>query len=263
MLLSFEMPWARLMGSGGRPRRDDAGDGDEDGDDVTEPLLGAGSPPPQWDPASMTELLGSTRFTELSARLLVALDVARNPLAVNWCLDAGVRHGHVCVLYLVTRNVLKHGCGRVPSCDDVTAGMTCALLLLLRVAQDVHACHVDMAKHGLGYVYVSIRDKVWGWVARLNTASLPSITDVLARIDPWIATTATTLPSPVWATAFRVSTFGATFRWGNPIDGDTLAFQRCKTLQATRAAVANNFTAYVRAQHAWSTVFKADLIELV
>ncbi len=217
---------------------------------------------PAWNVASITEQLNSQQYQEVMTQLKVALDDYRDNRTVNWCVDQGYRKGHVCVLYLLTRNFLKFTSGRVATTNEQGFALLCAVLLLLRVAQDVHSCEIDMAKHGLEFVFKALRDKLGSWVYAQNPWSMPTVQKVVDELDKWVLGVQDGLPLPVWATAFGVSTFGWTFTWGNPVEADTAAFQRCQGIRATRTSVAHAFVQHMRTLTTWDAVFKADLADL-
>ena len=203
---------------------------------------GAVPAPPQWDEA-------------------MYLDTLRDPRAMDWCLDYGYERGNACVLYKVVRNTLKYRSqGRVPTMADVAFAMTCAVLLLLRTAQDVVCAHHDMAKAGLPFVYTAIRDKMWMWVQQWPVDVLPAVDTVVNDVEEWAAAVpAAELPLPVWVTAFSTSTFGNTFTWGQPSTHDIHAFQRCAGVPTTRSSVTPVFVAFMRHAGTWQRVFTTSL----
>ena len=184
--------------------------------------------PPQWDEAMLVSSLCRHDYEALTTRLDLYLDTLRDPRAMDWCLDYGYERGNACVLYKVVRNTLKYRSqGRVPTMADVAFAMTCAVLLLLRTAQDVVCAHHDMAKAGLPFVYTAVP--------------------------------AAELPLPVWVTAFSTSTFGNTFTWGQPSTHDIHAFQRCAGVPTTRSSVTPVFVAFMRHAGTWQRVFTTSL----
>jgi hypothetical protein len=231
-------------------------------------------------PQRLTESLAANRFQEVMDALYVCVDTARDPHAVDWCLANGYTHGHVCALYKLTRNYLKHQTGRVPCTSDADFGAHCALLLLLRTMQDVEVSERNLAKPRMEAVYRAIRDKARQWVAAFPAAALPPLPAACARLTDWVRradtaaaespcpaglehASAAGLPSPVWTTCFARSTLGATFAWGTPSALDVTAFDLCTGVVATRRAVAAAFVRAVAAQDSWDAVFALERVAVV
>lgn len=185
------------------------------------------------------------------------MDGQRDDDTVDWCLEEGFKNGHVCVLYRVARN-LTFPCGRTPSKDETRFALTCVLLLLLRVAQDVQCCKLDLDKSGLDFVYDAVRGKARTWVGNLNQRRLPPVGDVADGLRRWAAAPRTGLPLPAWPTAFSVRLVN-TFVWGSPTDSVVDCCRRNLRLADTRAEVTKAFLAFLGAQTTWDDVLRGDL----
>jgi hypothetical protein len=205
--------------------------------------------------------LGCHDYAKVAAALDVAIDSARNPRAIQWCIEQGLAKGHVLALYRVARNLLKYQCGRVPTPKEVSSGVTAAVILVIRCAQDVVACRDDMAKSGLESVFTVVRDKVRQWVAALPVTDFLVLEAIHHEVAQWFGDEAVagTLPSPVWVTGFGVPMLGWTFTWGNPAMTDVTAFSRCQGIRDTRAAVSTKWLTHLRDTPTLDAFFAIDL----
>jgi hypothetical protein len=225
--------------------------------------------------AALTSLLHDYEFAAVAKLLVEELDTTRSSQAVDWCTEFGVGAGHVLPLYYSVRNVLKwRDSGQVPTTEALFASVTSAVVLLVRVAQDVAACHRDLAKSGREFVYMAVRAKLWRWARQWRPTVLPRVADVVAAVETWFqaynatsssstSSTSTptptptpTLPLPVWAVAFGVSwPSQTTFTWGTPSVADRDAFLRNTTIASTRAHVLHNALGALRTMQTWEAVF--------
>lgn len=211
--------------------------------------------------SDLDALLGHNDWPALKTELVRWMDGAREPRAVNWCVERGYRQGHVLPLYMLVRNLLSfHDRGAVPLVETVTFGLRCALLLLLRVTQDVHACMLDMAKTDVEGVFTAFRGKLAKWVSAWDSRSLSAVGATAGEVEAW-SRARVQLPLPTWATEFRVTCL-TTFSFGAPSKKDTEAFQRNRTIDSTREQVARAFLSYVRTCASWDKVFVADIVDL-
>lgn len=217
-----------------------------------------------WDEAALAAQLAAHQYGEVMATVTTFMETRRDPRAVDWAIRTGYKEHCVPVLYKLVRNFLKwQDRGRVQSIQDMNFGLRAAVVLLIRVAQDVESCRMDLAKHDLGSIYTAFRSKIWSWLKVYEPALLPSRVKVLHDVEVW-SRGATQLPSPVWATAFTVSRVSfATFTWGTPTAVDISAFERSMTVQATRMAVCESFIAFAKRQTCWSALFTAELSDIV
>jgi hypothetical protein len=206
--------------------------------------------------------LAAHRLPAVVAALDSALDAGRDPAAVDWCLDAGLRGGHVAPLYKAARNALKWATtGRVPTGAEVAFGLYLALVLLLRVAQDVQACVSDLGRTDRACVYDAFRAKVAAWVGSWPVWALPpDVRPVADRVAAWAAARAgcdVPWPSPAWVAAFKTPTLvGTTFTFAAPSASDVAAFARCQTLPDTRAEVTDRLRAVLEAAADWPSVLR-------
>ena len=189
-------------------------------------------------------MLAEHAYEDVVTAIGEAVDTYRVPRCVNWCIQLGYRQGHVPVLYALTRNTLRYSHGRVPSCEDLAFGVKCAMLLLLRTAQDVVCCRKDLAKADRDFIYTYILSYVKHWVNRWEVESLPEHGALVAEVEAW-AGSVTELPLPAWATCFTSKLWGVS--WGRPEAHDVASFQRSTTLTATRMEVAVQFLTALRA----------------
>ena len=190
------------------------------------------------------------------------LDKERDPRVVNWCVEWGYRKGHVPVLYHLARNLLRFSNGRVPSLEDLEFGIRCALLLLVRTAQDVISCRMDLAKADLDFIYEAMKDMVRHWVMRWNPDRYVTVARIRDDLDAWFKTVPIeTLPLPSWATSFQCSwsyiplVSKCTMYWVNPVAHDVKAFQRSTTVPATRSSVVREFLNVLAKHESWSAFF--------
>jgi hypothetical protein len=195
-----------------------------------------------WSGTSATAALEAQDFEGVAAAVCSAIDTKRDPRSVNWCIEFGYRRGHVPVLFYLTKNALRYGKGRVPSCEDVAFGVKCALLLLLRTAQDVISCRVDLAKSDRDFIYEAMVSYVRQWVLRWHPSTLPGTRDLEIKLRKWLSRPEFSfqeLPLPTWATCFNSRVFGLS--WGKPEPHDTASFKRSETIVSTRDMVTQIF----------------------
>jgi hypothetical protein len=192
-----------------------------------------------------------------------ALDVDREPRAVNWVFSQGYKRAHAFALYFVVRNLLKPAEGRVSAVEDINFGFKCAVLLLLRSFQDVKACRKDMAKDNVDHVYTYIRDKIWLWVRNHdNKPTTPAIAKIHAEVGAWLRESGRggrEYPLPTWCTSFRAARLGWTFFWETPAAYDIEAFRRSKGIPATREEVTVAFMQALADAKTWKDVFSIRL----
>lgn len=195
-----------------------------------------------WSGTAATAALEDQDFEAVDVAVCAAIDTKRDPRCVNWCIEYGYRRGHAPVLFYLTKNALRYGKGRVPSCEDVAFGVKCAFLLLLRTAQDVTSCRVDLAKSDRDFIYEAIVSYVKQWVLRWHPSTLPGTQEVEVELRKWLTRPEFSfqgLPLPTWATCFSSRVFGLS--WGKPEAHDTASFKRSETVVATREIVTGIF----------------------
>lgn len=219
-----------------------------------------------WSDSAANDLVSQHNFAKVTMLLDAAFDEHRDPNAVDWCSATGYRRGHVFALYKSTRNYLKDAKNQVLGKTGCRDALLCASLLLLRTAQDVWSCQTNMARHGLDFVFTSLRDKVKSWLDKHPKRHWPTPASIATYIEDWQRSSKTgPLPSPVWVTAFSVSLFPGTFTFtfGNPTQDDLRSFNTHGGIGATRSDVAAAFVAFLRRQSTWEEVFSAPLASMV
>lgn len=221
--------------------------------------LFSGTVLPIWEPAALLQRLENQQYTELVTALNQHVDLAREPKAIDWCIQHGYQNGHVPVLYVLVRNMLKHQAGRVPTTEQTAFTFQCVLFLLLRVAQDVRCCHLDLAKSDRGFVYVVMRNKLREWISYWNPDTVPGLQALLPAFRQYCQSIVPHLPLPTWTAAFSCSVVGDTFYWNTPSSDDTTSFQRCQTTLRTRASVTRAFIEALRRQETLKSVLALEL----
>ncbi len=207
--------------------------------------------------------IAAHRVDVAAATLDTAIDVGRDPKGMDVCLVAALDQGHVVALYKLTRNGLKwFKWGAVPCSTELTSAFVHALVLLLRVAQDVQACVTDLGRPDRAWVYHSFLNKVGAWVAAWPPASAPPIHEVADKVRAW-TTGLVTWPNPAWAASFQAPIVGVTFKFVRPRPEDVAAFDRCRTLDATRADVASRLHEALLSSSNWDIVFTSALSSVV
>ena len=209
---------------------------------------------PAWDPCMIAEALENEEYERVAA-ILQANYAAREPRVVDWFIEQGYRKGHVVVLYYLAQNLLRYSKDRVPTVEDLNFGVRCTVLLMLRVAQDVMCCKLDVVKAGREEVYAAFAQDAKIWL----TARWPA--DVLAtpaaigdELDKWLAANADMdLPLPTWATCLEVGFVD--FYWKKPTAHDVTSFKRCTNIAATRASVAVHVLKMLRTTPTWEAFF--------
>ncbi len=207
--------------------------------------------------SSLDALLESNDFGLLTDALNKSLQDCRDPRAVNWCVEHGYRRGHVPVLFVLAHNQLRFGKGRVPTVEDVEFGFQVSCILLLRVAQDVQSCKLDMANLSRADTYMCVLSYVSHWALRWNADVVPSTASVADAVELWYRGRRGDLPLPTWATCFSKWLFS--IYWGKPDDAHVAAFRRCATVTDTRDAVAVSFVARLRTSSSWHDFLKTDM----
>ena len=197
-------------------------------------------------------------FGSLVQAVTKELNENRDPRAMNWCVEFGFRRGHVPVLFLLAHNQLRYGKGRVPTVEDVEFGFLVACILLLRVAQDVQSCKVDMASLNCPETYTHILSFVTHWTLRWSFEVLPLTTAIADRLETWYQERRLTLPLPVWATCFSKWLYYQ-INWSKADPAHVSAYKRCATVVDTRDGVAAVFLARLRASPSWQDFFKTDI----
>jgi hypothetical protein len=221
---------------------------------------------PTWAGATTADTdLAANRLPFVSAALNTAVDTLRAPAAVDWAMDRGLQGGHVLVLYKLARNALKWSCvGKVPTSADMTTGLFLGLALLLRVAQDVQACVTDLGRPSCAWVFEAFCGKVAGWVAAWPPESLPCLSTVTAMVLEWAVRPRGTWPNPAWVGAFSQPTLmGTAFTFAEPSPADVAAFDRCRTLDSTRAEVTARLGVALEGVTVWDAAVARRLRGLV
>ena len=211
------------------------------------------SSPSTWDSVALSTMLSEERYPDLMANVQCQLDTFREPRMVDWLEKYGYQQGHVPALFAFTQNLMRYSKSRVPSVEDVQFGIGCCTILLLRVAQDVASCRLDMAKSDRDHVYAAFAAKVKHWILRWNCEILPHPGDVKTQVEHWlemITSNGFDLPLPTWATSFTTGILG-TFYWNVPTSHDVVAFKRCTNVVATRRMVTAQFIEVLEKAQTW------------
>jgi hypothetical protein len=208
--------------------------------------------------------LAAHRVDVAACTLDSALDVHRDPRAMDVCKVAALEQGHVVALYKLVRNGLKwSSTGAVPCTRTLMQAVVHAMLLLLRVGQDVQACVTDLGRPERAWVFQAFVRKVGSWLAAWPPAALPTLHAVAAQVHDWNSEV-TQWPNPAWAASFHSPLLmGTTFTFGRPRHEDVAAFDRCQTLQATRADVCSRLCEALEASANWEVALGAALAGVV
>ena len=203
--------------------------------------------------------LGSHRVDVASRTLDTAIDVQRDPRAMDACRHAAMAQGHVLALYKLARNGLKWSTvGAVPTTDGLATAVVQGIVLLLRVAQDVQACITDLGRPDRAWVYLEFLKKVRAWIGAWPPSALPSMEVVDLQVQDWVTHIAE-WPNPAWAASFQCpAVIGTTFRFARPKQEDVAAFERCKTLPGTRHDVVSRLHECLRAAPSWEVALDAS-----
>jgi hypothetical protein len=203
------------------------------------------------------EALTEDDYDAVSQAIYTALNQYRDPRCVNWMVEHGYRKGHVPVLFHLAHNCLRYSKGRVPSVEDLHFGVKVSFLLLLRTAQDVASCELDLAKDDRHSIYTYIASYVRQWTERWLAECVQGPGDVATQLEEWfVPEEEVTLPLPSWATCFYHNMFGIT--WGRPSTHNVNALKRSETVNATRAAVKDKFIAMLRSVSTLSDMLSKD-----
>lgn len=161
------------------------------------------------DGLPLETLLAGHRYDAAFQAGYTALHWARDAAGAEWCMASGTLLGNVVPLYLHAWNGLRHGVGAVPTPGQLVGAVEAAILLLLRVCQDVCAVEGVMGDPGKGRtVYDAIHAQVTTWVVRWHP-HLPTGPSLAASLRTWMATAgapaaattatpASRLPNPAW-----------------------------------------------------------------
>lgn len=214
-----------------------------------------------WNQAWLDERLAAEDYAKVVEYIVRSLDVDRDPRAVDWIFIQGCKKSHPFALYYVARNLLKPTTGRVPALTDLHFGFKAAVLLLMRVYQDVKACKTNMGRPHVDVVYTAIRDKVKTWVLQHNGKhTTPTVANVMREIETWLGVERREYPLPTWCTSFSSPlVFGNTFNWGTPAEYDIAAFKLCTGIPVTRIAASRLFLEALGEAKSWEDVFSIPL----
>lgn len=194
----------------------------------------------------MNDLLAKQEFGLLcsTTHLYRYFDSDRLPEVVDWARAKGVEEGHVPILYMHLRNLLKHNTGTVMCKEQFDDALFCVVNLLLRTAQDVVCCKRLYAARGVEECYTNLRAKIQMWLEKFRGRQWTSLSKIISSH----ALTATVAPSPVWCTACSVSFLSSsTIYFGKPSDElCESAIETSAHVQDIRQKVARNFLAWAR-----------------
>ena len=215
-----------------------------------------------WDPVRLEQQLTDQLFQTVSANIDAGL-AAREPSVIDWCVTAGYARGNVLPLYYLTHNALRYSKGRVPSVSDVRAGAQFAALLLLRVAQDVVTCKTYLARTDRDAMYTAFSTVVKHWLLRWRAGVLPAPAEVADALNAYVTRPSYELPPATWATCFELPVWGWSWYWGTPSAENKLSLEQVRELvPKTRAAVATDFLAALRAAESWPAFLSLDFTKI-
>ena len=214
---------------------------------------------PAWDPCLPAEALENEKYERVAA-ILQTNYAAREPGVVNWSIEQGYHKGHVVVLYYLAHNLLRYSKDRVPTVEDLNFGVQCTALLMLRVAQDVMCCKLDVDKADREEVYAAFAQDAKIWLtARWPADILATPAEIGDELDKWLAANADMdLPLPTWATCLKVGF--VEIYWKNPTALDVTFFKTCTNIAAIRASVAVHVLKLLRTTHTWEAFFSHSLL---
>lgn len=157
--------------------------------------------PYDWNPSEINDLLSSQDFSRLVSNecLYRFFDTERSMEVVDWCKTHGYNEGHVPVLYMYLRNLIKWESGRVMTDRDFQHALECVVFLLLRTLQDVTVCSRLFAMEDAKKCYAILRSKINGWLIKFMGHKWPSLRLIVTKLSNSLPSF-NTYPSPVWST---------------------------------------------------------------
>lgn len=210
-----------------------------------------------WNEKMMDDLLAAQDFGTLlsNSYLYRHFDSDRLFQVVDWTRLHGCEKGHVPILYMYLRNLIKHEVGMVLSQQQFEEALFCVVNLLLRTAQDVVCCKRLYAVKGVEDCYSNLRAKIHYWLDKFTHRRWPTLRKMISSHT----LTSDVSPPPVWCTACSVSMISAsTIYFRQPSDE---LIQSAKETSAhvkdIRAEVTTNFLGWAK-ERTWKEFLTQD-----
>jgi hypothetical protein len=221
------------------------------------------------DTEAVLELLSAEKYASAVQRLRLQLE-AFNPACVDFLRGQAA---HVVAGYLDARNMM-HLQGRVPSSADVNTALTQGLMLLVRVAQDVDACAMVLAKDNVEGVLRAFFNKVITWLRAMRDrlkggtawwmALAPACDIVSLRVRDGLGGVPC-LPPPSWVPFFSQSSlpFTTHFYFGDANDVTRAACAvNAEKIREVRNAAAGRFLDALRRMETWEVLLDRTLDQI-
>lgn len=174
--------------------------------------------PSTWDAKRLGELVESQCFGQLVTNdvLYRYFDKDRIFEAVDWSYIEGFKKGHVPILYMYVRNMIKHDCGSVMSQAAFEHTLLAVVFLLMRTIQDVAACKRIFAIKDVERAYTILRTKMNVWLEKFRGRRWQSLRSVIVSSQK-LKPDSGIYPSPAWCTQFSANRFSSsTLYFGTP-----------------------------------------------
>lgn len=174
--------------------------------------------PVAWDAKRLGELVDRQCFGELVTNdvLYRYFDTERLFEVVDWSYVQGFKKGHVPILYMYVRNMIKHDRGMVMSEASFEHALLAVVFLLMRTIQDVAACKRLYAVKEVEACYTVLRSKMNSWLEKFRGRRWQSLRSLIVSSQKLKPETGI-YPSPAWCTQCSANRFSSsTIYFGTP-----------------------------------------------
>ena len=217
-----------------------------------------------WDAKHLGDLVETQRFGELVTNdvLYRYFDKERIFEVVDWSFVEGYKKGHVPILYMYIRNMIKHDTGTVMSQAAFERSLLAVVFLLMRTIQDVAACKRLFAIKDVENAYTILRTKMSSWLEKFRGRRWQSLRSLIVS-SPKLKPDGGIFPSPAWCTKFSSNRFSSsTLYFGTPSpEIISSARETNDHVNEIRAEVGNAFLAWAK-ERKWTEFLTQDYKDL-
>ena len=217
-----------------------------------------------WDAKKLGDLVEHQRFGELVTNdvLYRYFDRERIFEVVDWSFVEGYKKGHVPILYMYIRNMVKHDTGTVMSQAAFERSLLAIVFLLMRTIQDVAACKRLFAIKDVENAYTILRTKMSAWLEKFRGRRWQSLRSLIVS-SPKLKPDEGIFPPPAWCTQFSSNRFSSsTLYFGTPSpEIISSARETNDHVNEIRAEVGNAFLAWAK-ERKWTEFLTQDYKDL-
>jgi hypothetical protein len=220
--------------------------------------------PESWDAKRLGELVDRQCFGQLVTNDVLYRYFDRDRIfeAVDWAFVEGFKKGHVPILYMYVRNMVKHDCGSVMSQAAFEHSLLAVVFLLMRTIQDVAACKRLFAVKDVERAYTILRAKMNVWLEKFRGRRWQSLRSLIVTSQK-LKPESGIYPSPAWCTQFSANRFSSsTLYFGTPTpEIISSARETNDHVNEIRAEVGNAFLAWAK-ERKWTEFLTQDYRDL-